>query len=95
MKRLGRYLLKRERAVVNFCYQSYPRNWSRWVDSDWAGCHRTGKLTSGGMVVFGNHALKSWSATQQVIALSTGEAEYYCMVRGGSFGFGINAIGND
>ena len=45
--------------------------------------------------MFGNHALKSWSTTQQVIALSSGEAEYYSMVRGGSMGLGINAIAND
>ncbi len=45
--------------------------------------------------MFGNHALKSWSTTQQVIALSSGEAEYYSMVRGGSMGLGINAIASD
>ncbi len=95
LKRLGRYLLKRERAVSHFCYQSCPEHWSIWVDSDWASCHRTRKSTSGGMVMFGNHALKSWSTTQQVIALSSGEAEYYSMVRGGSMGLGINAIASD
>jgi hypothetical protein len=95
LKRFGRYLLKRERAVSHFCDQSCPRGWSIWVDSDWAGCHRTRKSTSGGMVMFGNHALKSWSTTQQVIALSSGEAEYYSMVRGGSMGLGINAIAGD
>ena len=45
--------------------------------------------------MFGNHALKSRSTTQQVIALSSGEAEYYSMVRGGSMGLGINAIASD
>ena len=43
----------------------------------------------------GSHAVKSWSTTQQVIALSSGEAEYYSMVRGGSMGLGINAIAED
>ena len=68
LKRLGRYLLKRERAVVHFCYQSYPEHWSVWVDSDWAGCHRTRKSTSGSIIMSGSHAVKSWSTTQQVIA---------------------------
>ena len=76
LKRLGRYLLKRERAVSHFCYQSRPEYWSVWVDSDWAGCQRTRKSTSGGIVMFGSHTVKSWSTTQQVIALSSGEAEY-------------------
>ena len=38
LKRLGRYLLKRERAVIYYDYQSCLRAWSAWVDSDWAGC---------------------------------------------------------
>ncbi len=45
--------------------------------------------------MLGNHEIKSWSTTQQVIALSSGEAEYYSMVRGGSMGLGINAIASD
>jgi hypothetical protein len=95
LKRLGRYLLKRERAVISFCYQSYPECWSVWVDSDWAGCHRTRKSTSGGVIMSGSHMLKSWSTTQQVIALSSGEAEYYSMVRGGSMGLGIKSMSED
>ncbi len=70
LKRLGRYLLKRERAVSHFCYQSRPECWSVWVDSDCAGCQRTRKSTSGGVVMFGCHTVKSWSTTQQVIVLS-------------------------
>ena len=36
----------------------------------------------------GNHAIKTWSTTQAVIALSSGEAEYYGCVRGGAIGLG-------
>ncbi len=45
--------------------------------------------------MFGSHAVKAWSTTQQVVALSSGEAEYYSMVRGGSMGLGIRAMAND
>ena len=45
--------------------------------------------------MFGSHAVKSWSTTQQVIALSSGEAEYYSMVRGGSMGLGVRAMVRD
>ena len=45
--------------------------------------------------MFGSHTVKSWSTTQQVIALSPGEAEYYSMVRGGSMGLGIRAMARD
>ena len=29
--------------------------------------------------MFGNHVIKSWASNQQVVALSSGEAEYYAM----------------
>ena len=39
--------------------------------------------------------IKSWSTNQTVIALSSGEAEYYGMVKGGSMGLGSKAILED
>ena len=42
--------------------------------------------------MIGSHMLKSWSTTQSVIALSSGEAEYYSMVKGGSVGLGVQAM---
>ena len=38
--------------------------------------------------MFGKHLLKGWSSTQKVIALSSGEAEYYGIVRGSSEAIG-------
>ena len=40
----------------------------------------------------GNHLLKSWSLTQRVISLSSGEAEYYAIVKGASVGLGLKAM---
>jgi len=45
--------------------------------------------------MFGSHCLKSWSLTQKVIALSSGEAEYYGLVKSGSQGIGIRALLGD
>ena len=42
--------------------------------------------------MFGQHLIKSWSTTQSVISLSSGEAEYYSMVKGGSVALGIQAM---
>ena len=39
--------------------------------------------------------MKQWSNTQNVIALSSGEAEYYSMVKGGSVGIGARNVLND
>ena len=60
-----------------------------YSDSDFAGCRRTSRSTSGGVVMRGSHHLKSWSSTQSVISLSSGEAEYYALVEGASADMGI------
>ena len=45
--------------------------------------------------MWGSHLIKSWSKTQTVIALSSGEAEYYGMVKGASEALGLQAMLND
>ena len=45
--------------------------------------------------MMGSHLVKSWSSTQDVVALSSGEAEYYGIVRGASQGFGIRGMMGD
>ena len=42
------------------------------VDSDWAGCRKSRKSTSGGVIFFGDVAVRAWSSNQAVIALSSG-----------------------
>ena len=42
--------------------------------------------------MYGDHLLKSWSLTQSVISLSSGEAEYYAIVKGASVGLGLKAM---
>ncbi len=64
-------------------------------DSDVAGCRETRKPTSGGVLQLGSHTIKTWSSTQSVIALSSGEAEYYGMVKAASQGLGIKAMLRD
>ena len=43
----------------------------------------------------GNHSVKMWSSTQKSIALSSGEAEFYALVKGGSIGMGISSMLSD
>ena len=43
----------------------------------------------------GDHLIKGWSVTQAVIALSSGEAEYYGIVKGSSVGLGIRSVLRD
>ena len=92
LKRLGRYLVDKTRLKVSFPYQDVVRKLAVWVDTDYAGCRKTRKSTSGGIVMLGTHAIKAWSITQAVIALSSGEAEYYGIVKGSSVGLGIRSV---
>ena len=95
LKRLGRYLIDKTRVVVGFPYQEQPETIEVYVDTDHAGCLETRKSTSGGIAMHGNHNIKTWSSTQQVIALSSGEAEYYGMVKGAGNALGISGVLQD
>ena len=66
-----------------------PTEINAYADSDYAGCIKTRKSTSGGAIMIGNHCIKSWSSTQSVIALSSGEAELYSLVKATSQAIGI------
>ena len=66
-----------------------------WCDSDWAGCKRTRKSTSGAVFMFGKHCLKTFSRTQDGIALSSGEAEFVAIVEAACTGLGIQAMLSD
>eukprot|EP00972_Heterocapsa_arctica_P056547 8346871-Heterocapsa_arctica.AAC.1 len=63
--------------VQRFDWQESPDRSTAIVDTDYAGCLETRKSTSGGVLMHGCHCIRSWSTTQSVIALSSGEAELY------------------
>ena len=42
--------------------------------------------------MLGSHCIKAWSSTQQTIALSSGEAEYYGLVKGATIAIGIRGM---
>ena len=45
--------------------------------------------------MLGNHMVKSWCSTQAIVSLSSGEAEYYGVVKGGSIGIGLRSMMGD
>ena len=45
--------------------------------------------------MLGSHATKAWSATQASLATSSGEAEYYGVVRATGIGLGVQALLKD
>ena len=69
LKRRGRYLRGRPRAVTTFLFQNRPCLVEGLSDSDWAGCRRTARSTSGGAIFIWHHLLKSLSTTQRNISI--------------------------
>ena len=45
--------------------------------------------------MLGKHVLKHWSSTQASVTLSSGEAEFYGVVRGSGQGLGFQALMKD
>ena len=95
LKRVARYLVGAPRLVQAFEWQDLPTELLKFTDSDWAGDRDTRKSTSGGAITWGWHTLKAWLATQQVIALSSGEADLYVLVNGVAPSHGLAGVLND
>ena len=95
VKRLGRYLVKHRCLVSTFGPQQMPSEISIVVDSDHAGCALSRKSTSGTVAMFGGHVLKAHSTLQSTISLSSGESEFYAIVKGASLGLMIQALAQD
>jgi len=94
MKR--RYLLQFPRVVLEYHPSAEECGIiDVYSDSDWAGCVRTRKSTSGGVMMMGDGVVKTWSSTQTTIAQSSGEAEYYALARAAAEGLGMHSVMRD
>ena len=67
----------------------------RYSDTDWSGCPRTRRSTSGGCIMIGTHCIRTWSSTQASVTLSSGEAEYYGLVKAAGAGLGHQSLMDD
>ena len=95
LKRIGRYLVGAPRYQQTFYWQNECEVIDTFTDSDWAGCRSTCRSTSGGAVKIGFHCLKTWSATQATVALSSAEAELYALTKGAAQTLGIMSLMQD
>ena len=95
LKRIARYLSQAPRLVFSWPFQAKSPILQVYSDTDWAGCRATRKSTQGGLIYYGKHVIKSYSSTQATIALSSGEAEYYGLVKSASVPLGIQAMYSD
>ena len=94
LKRLGRYLEGHRRLVFEYPWQE-ASGFEIYSDTDWAGCVKTRKSTSGGCMMLGRHLLKSWSSTQGLVSLSSGEAEFYGVTKAAGIALGMRSLMRD
>ena len=92
MKKIARYLLNRDSVVWMFDWQDDPGYAHTASDSDWGGTSENRKSTSGGMWMLGSHCIKTWSASQGAVALSSAEAEFYAMVEAVTRAKGLRSL---
>ena len=95
LKRLTRYLIGKPRATINFGWQKIPTKLTTFTDADWAGCKQSRKSTTGGAIQMGAHTLKTWSKTQSLIALGSGESEFYAALKASAEALGMLAMLKD
>ncbi len=85
--------MKDKRMVIEYNIQRLPEKVVAWSGTDFpAGRKRTRRSTSGGVVMFGNHCIKTYSQTQETIALSSGESEFYGIARAAAMGLGRKCL---
>ena len=95
LKRLVRYLVRSPRLTWTFNVTAETADVDVLIDTDVAGCSKTRRSTSGGMIFMAGHLLRHWSTTQPTIALSSGEAELVGIVRGASQALGFQSLARD
>lgn len=95
LKRLGKYMIDAPRVVQTFKWQRIMSIVPGYSDSDWVGDQKTRKSTSGGVCKVEPHTFKTWSSTQQMIALSSAEAEFYALLKCACQTLGVINLAHD
>ena len=83
--------MKNKRCVLTYARQTSDATLQVYVDSDWAGDLLGRKSTTGVIVRRRKHLLRHMSCLQTLVALASGEAEYYALIRGACTSLGIQS----
>ena len=90
MKRLGRYLAEHPSCVNLMRWQESPTSIDCYSDSDWGGDLTSRRSFSGGCIFHGRHLVQHWARTQQVVSLSSAEAELHGLTKAASEGLAVS-----
>ena len=91
---MPKYVLGAPRVVQKYRWQK-PCDLEVYADTDFAGCVRTRRSTSGGICMRGPHLVKYWLKTQKVVTLSSAEAELGGVVLAATEGLGTQSVALD
>ncbi len=94
-ERLARYFDDDKKVVIEHKHQKQPEKVIARSHTDVAGCRRTRRSTSGGEVMFGKQCIKTYSQTQETVALSSGESEFYGIAMAATMGLGMKGVTAD
>ena len=86
LHRCVRYLLDHPGEIWIFAYQKMPTHLAEYCDSDWAADRETRKSMSCVVERFGEHLTDMSVSKQSLLALSSGEAEFYAIIKGTAMG---------
>ena len=95
LKTVARYLLSRRKVVWEFELQDDLKFSHTVGDSDWGGNVKDRKSTSGGAWMLGKHCIKTWCGSQGAFALSSVEAVFHAMVKGGTRAKGLLSLAGE
>jgi len=95
LKRVVRYLQYEKGVKYVYAWQDPQHLLTGHADSDWAGCVKTRRSTSGGTLSIGSHLLGHWARTQVGVALSSGEAELNAALKVGTEAIGVDVMSKE
>ena len=93
LKRLVRFLKESPRCLVVYSRQPEQPVVDVFSDSDWAGYTKTRRWTSSSFVMLGS--LSRQQQLKNVVATSSGEAEFYALTKSASSAFGAVVLSAD
>ncbi len=81
--------------MLQYKYQELPKKVAVWSNSDFAACGRTSISTSEEVIMLVSHCIKTHSQTQDTRASSSGESEFYGVIKQANMGIGIKSLKED
>ena len=81
--------------VWHFGWQDEPEVLRVFSDTNWAGCPKTGRSTSGGAALLGQHPIWVGSKTPSALALISADSELYATTKAATEGIGVLALMRD